>query len=50
MVWSDKGVTLIKLAKYKEALECFNKALEINPDYKPALRHREELVLHGHGE
>src|SRR6478609_8228362 len=29
----NKGITLAILGKYNEAIECFDKALEIKPDY-----------------
>ena len=31
--WVKKGITLGKLGKYEEALDAFNKAIEINPQY-----------------
>ncbi|AEF96924.1 tetratricopeptide repeat protein [Methanotorris igneus] len=31
--WNNKGIALARLKKYKEAIECFEKALEINPDF-----------------
>jgi Flp pilus assembly protein TadD len=30
-LWNLKGVTLRSLGRYTEALECFNKSLEIEP-------------------
>ncbi len=30
-LWNFKGVTLRSLGRYQEALECFNKSLEIDP-------------------
>lgn len=30
-IWNQKGVALRSLGRYDEALECFNKALEIDP-------------------
>ena len=30
-IWNQKGVTLRSLGRYDEALECFNKSLEIDP-------------------
>lgn len=30
-IWNKKGATLRSLGRYDEALECFNKALEIDP-------------------
>ena len=30
-IWNQKGVALRSLGRYNEALECFNKSLEIDP-------------------
>lgn len=30
-LWNQKGVALRSLGRYNEALECFNKSLEIDP-------------------
>ena len=30
-LWNLKGVTLRSLGRYNEAVECFNKSLEIDP-------------------
>jgi len=30
-LWNLKGVTLRSLGRYNEAIECFNKSLEIDP-------------------
>jgi tetratricopeptide (TPR) repeat protein len=30
--WRDKGIALGKMSKYREALECFDKALKIDPN------------------
>ena len=32
-VWYNKGVALNDLEKPEDAIKCYNKALEINPDY-----------------
>src|SRR3989339_803850 len=34
--WFDKGIALIKSNKYKEAIECFDKAIEIDPQNEGA--------------
>lgn len=34
--WYDKGLKLSRLGKYEEAIECFEKAFEIDPEYKDA--------------
>jgi tetratricopeptide (TPR) repeat protein len=31
-VWSNRGTALANLGKYQQAIECFDKAIEINPD------------------
>ena len=30
-LWNYKGITLRSLGRYEEAMECFNKSLEIDP-------------------
>lgn len=35
-LWNFKGVALRSLGRYDEALECFNKSLEIEPRDKKA--------------
>ncbi len=30
-LWNHKGVALRSLGRYEEAMECFNKSLEIDP-------------------
>ncbi|MGK7874622.1 MAG: tetratricopeptide repeat protein [Xenococcaceae cyanobacterium] len=34
--WFDKGVALQEAEKYAEALDCFQKAIDIKPDFIPA--------------
>ena len=34
--WNDKGIALSRLGRYEEALDAYNKALEINPQYAKA--------------
>jgi tetratricopeptide (TPR) repeat protein len=34
--WYDKGRTFLDLGNYSEALECCDKALEINPNHAAA--------------
>jgi tetratricopeptide (TPR) repeat protein len=33
MAWSEKGLSLHNLGNNEEAIECYNKALEIDPNY-----------------
>ncbi len=35
-LWNEKGVVLRCLGRYQEAMECFNKSLEIDPRDKNA--------------
>jgi Flp pilus assembly protein TadD len=35
-IWNLKGATLRSMGRYDEALECFNKALELDPSDKYA--------------
>jgi Flp pilus assembly protein TadD len=35
-LWNLKGITLRSLGRYNEAIECFNKSLEIDPRDKSA--------------
>ena len=32
MVWNNKGLALNSLGKYDEAIKCYDKAIEIDPD------------------
>jgi len=34
--WHNKGVVLINLARYEEAIACFERAIELKPDYADA--------------
>jgi tetratricopeptide (TPR) repeat protein len=34
--WNDKGLCLINLGRYEEAIACYDKALKIDPDDKKA--------------
>ena len=35
-LWNHKGVTLRSLGRYEEAMDCFNKSLQIDPRDKNA--------------
>jgi tetratricopeptide (TPR) repeat protein len=43
--WSELGFTYRKMGRYKESLEAYDKALQISPDYTPALEYRAEAYL-----
>jgi tetratricopeptide (TPR) repeat protein len=43
--YSELGFTLRKLGKYNESLDAYNKALEIQPGFSPALEYRAEAYL-----
>ncbi len=40
LTWNNKGVVIGKLGKNEEALECFDKAIEIEPNYTKAWRNK----------
>ena len=40
-----KGKTNQQLHQYSEALQCYRKALEMNPDFEPAKRAKEEVEM-----
>ncbi|MFA4824318.1 MAG: tetratricopeptide repeat protein [Methanoregula sp.] len=48
-VWNNKGITLTKLEQekpdYSNAIHCFDKALQIDPDYKNALQNKGMTLL-----
>jgi len=35
-LWNNKGIVLRSIGRYDEAIECFNKALQIDPRDKQA--------------
>ena len=39
-IWCNKGVVLGKLGRHEEAIECYDKALKINPQYAMAWRNK----------
>ncbi len=43
-IWFKKGKAHQKLQQYSEALECFNKALKLDPDSEDAKNTREEIL------
>jgi tetratricopeptide (TPR) repeat protein len=38
--WNERGISLGKSGEYKEAIECFDKAIELNPNYAMAYSDR----------
>ena len=42
ILWYFKGYCLSGLSKYKEAIECYDKALELEPDYPEAIEGKKE--------
>jgi len=43
-IWNMKGLLLCDMGKYKEALECYDKALEINPEFTDAGENKEKAL------
>jgi len=43
--WSELGFTYRKMGKFKESLEAYDRALQIQPNYTPALEYRAEAYL-----
>ncbi len=41
---SNKGYMLMKLERYDEALDAYNKALEIDPNYEHAIKGRQAAL------
>lgn len=46
VIWANKGRALAELERWHEALPCFDRALEINPDYAPASAMRTWLLTY----
>ena len=42
--WTEHAVSLLSLYKFEEALICYNKALELNPEYTPAIENKALLL------
>ena len=42
--WDRKGDTFVDLERYEEAIECYNKALEIDPQYVSAWYGKEDAL------
>ena len=43
--YSELGFTLRKLGKYSESLDAYNKALDLQPGFSPAIEYRAEAML-----
>ena len=37
-LWNRKGLALMEIGKYNEAVECFHRAIKLNPTYTEALK------------
>ncbi len=44
VVWFSKGECLFKMTKYKEAVKCYDKALELEPGYPEAVEARKKSL------
>jgi len=42
--WLKKGLALTKLKRYEEAIECYDKALDIAPDYDVAKERKLQIM------
>jgi tetratricopeptide (TPR) repeat protein len=43
-LWFNRGEVLKELKRYDDALNSLNKALKLEPDCKPALKMKKELI------
>ena len=43
-VWNNKGLAYAALGKYQDALQCFNKALGIKPDFADAQKNKDSMM------
>jgi tetratricopeptide (TPR) repeat protein len=43
-IYYYKGKTNQQLLQYNEALQCYSKALKLNPDFEPAKNAKEEVL------
>jgi len=41
--WNRKGIEYSKEGKYEEAIRCYDKALELDPNFEEALKAKKEL-------
>ncbi len=44
MAWNNRGIALLNLGRFEEALESVDKALQIKPDFEQALKLRALLL------
>ena len=42
--WFSKGFALYELGRYEEAIECYDKAIELDPDYADAWKHKGDAL------
>ena len=45
VLWNNKGVSLVRLGRVKEAIKCYTKALKIKPDYEKILETVKDKVV-----
>jgi tetratricopeptide (TPR) repeat protein len=43
--WYERGIELVDNSEYQQAIECFGRAIELNPDYERALAARGSALL-----
>ena len=43
-LWNNKGLAYAALGKYQDALQSFNKALGLKPDFADALKNKESVM------
>jgi tetratricopeptide (TPR) repeat protein len=44
-IWHSKGNAFLKLGKDPEARECYSKATEMDPDFKPAKKMNRKMNI-----
>lgn len=45
IAYSNKGAILSELGRFEESVECFDRALELNPDFEGARRNRDKALM-----
>lgn len=44
VIWNNKGVCLMRLHRYSDAIRCFDEALKIDPNFKEALENKQRCL------